>query len=74
MYQIFDCLGKPVGRPQGYAKHSTAHAIVSRAGKVRDNIWSAYKAKDWGQYQIRHAWSIRLVEGAHTEIETMRAL
>ena len=44
MFQIFDCNGRPVGRPQGYAKHATAQRLVERAGSIKRAIWTAYHA------------------------------
>lgn len=44
MFQIFDCNGRPVGRPQGYAKHATAQRLVERPGSIKRAIWSAFHA------------------------------
>ena len=44
-FQIFDADGRPVGRPEGYAKHSTAFALTQRRGRIRREIWSAFEAR-----------------------------
>lgn len=42
MFQIFDCNGRAVGRPQGYAKHRTAVQVVNRPGRVKTAVWTAF--------------------------------
>lgn len=42
MFQIFDCNGQPVGRPEGYKKHKTAQALAERRGRIKTVIWTAY--------------------------------
>lgn len=42
MFQIFDCLGRPVGRPEGYKKHKTAQSLAERPGRIKTAIWTAY--------------------------------
>lgn len=40
MFVITDCIGRPVGRPNGYAKHKTAHRLAE--GIFKQRIWAAY--------------------------------
>lgn len=42
MFQIYDCTGKPVGRPQGYKSHSTALSLVARPGSIRRAIYETF--------------------------------
>jgi hypothetical protein len=42
MFQIFDCTGRAVGRPEGYKKHATAQRLVERRGRIKTAIWPAY--------------------------------
>jgi len=42
MFQLFDCLGRPVGRPEGYKKHRTAQSLAERRGRIKTAIWTAY--------------------------------
>jgi hypothetical protein len=44
MFQIFDCNGRPVGRPEGYKKHATAQRLAERKGRIKTAIWSAFHA------------------------------
>ena len=46
MFQIFDCNGRPVGRPEGYKKHETAHSLAERQGRIKTAIWAAYHAQE----------------------------
>lgn len=46
MFQIFDCNGQPVGRPEGYEKHKTAQALAERRGRIKTAIWTAYHLQD----------------------------
>ena len=46
MFQIFDCNGQPVGRPEGYKKHQTAQALAERRGRIKTAIWTAYHLQD----------------------------
>ena len=58
-FQIYDCNGEPIGRPEGYKNHSTALAIVHRYnGKIRAKIWTAYQARDWGDNTKRLLYTI----------------
>jgi hypothetical protein len=41
MYQIYDCMGRAVGRAQGYRMHSTAQSVAERPCKVRRAIYDA---------------------------------
>jgi len=41
-FQIYDCQGRAVGRPEGYAKHKTAQALVERPGRIRRAIYDAF--------------------------------
>ena len=41
MYQIYDCLGKALGRAQGYRMHSTAQGLAERPCKIRRAIYDA---------------------------------
>ena len=42
MFQIFDCTGRAVGRPDGYQKHVTAQTLAERRGRIKTEIWTAY--------------------------------
>jgi hypothetical protein len=44
MFQIYDCNDRPVGRPEGYKKHSTAQRLAERKGRIKTAIWSAFHA------------------------------
>lgn len=46
MFQIFDCNGRPVGRPEGYKKHETAQRLAERQGRIKTAIWTAYHAQE----------------------------
>lgn len=46
MFQIFDCNGRPVGRPEGYKRHNTALRLAHRAGRINTAIWAAYHAQE----------------------------
>ena len=67
MYQIFDCLGKPVGRSQGYLKHSTAEGLITRPGAIRRAIWDAFAQQYYVADRVIPAWTIRWIEGANNE-------
>lgn len=59
MFQIFDCNGRPVGRPEGYEKHSTAQGLVERAGRIKKAIWTAYHLAPWPESGRKLVYSIR---------------
>jgi hypothetical protein len=42
MFQIFDCIGRAVGRPDGYKKHITAQRLAERPGRIKTALWEAY--------------------------------
>ena len=42
MFQIYDCQGRAVGRPQGYARHHIAQALVTRPGRIRRDVYDAF--------------------------------
>jgi hypothetical protein len=42
MFQIFDCIGRAVGRPEGYKKHITAQRLAERPGRIKTALWEAY--------------------------------
>ena len=67
MYQIFDCLGKPVGRPQGYAKHSTAEGLITRPSAIRRAIFDAFEQARIESRKVKSIWAIRWIEGANHE-------
>jgi len=60
MFQIFDCTGKPVGRPEGYAKHKTAQSIVERKGRIKTQIWQTYHSTH-AKNGIHLVYSIRWI-------------
>ena len=45
MFQIFDCTGRAVGRPEGYKKHATAQRLAERRGRIKTAIWTAYHSQ-----------------------------
>jgi len=45
MFQIFDCTGRAVGRPEGYKKHATAQRLAERRGRIKTAIWTAYNSQ-----------------------------
>jgi len=61
MFQIFDCTGKPVGRPEGYAKHKTAQALTMRYGRIRTAIWETYH-KTRSEKSTNLVYSIRWID------------
>ena len=64
MYQIFDCFGKPVGRAEGYEKHSTASGLITRQGAIRRAIFDAYDlALHDPTCRLKLLWAIRWIEG-----------
>ena len=44
MFQIFDCNGRAVGRPAGYARHATAVALAERRGRIKSTLRAACDA------------------------------
>ena len=44
MFQIFDCNGRAIGRPAGYARHSTAVALAERRGRIKSELRAAADA------------------------------
>jgi hypothetical protein len=60
VFVITDCLGRPVGRPQGYAKHSTAQRLAEGRGSIKTRIWEAYHTH-WDQPTRQGADGTRLV-------------
>jgi hypothetical protein len=44
MFVITNCIGETVGKPEGYAKHSTAQHLAERRGGIKERIWQAYHA------------------------------
>ena len=63
MFQIFDCNGRAVGRPAGYARHATAEALIKRAGRIRTAIYTAVAAAPAGPDGRRLLYAIRWIEG-----------
>ena len=62
MFQIFDCNGQPVGRPEGYKNHETAQALAERRGRIKTAIWTAYHAQEnLGQPGPRLVYRIKWV-------------
>lgn len=63
MFQIFDCNGRPVGRPEGYKKHETAQRLAGRRGRIKTAIWTAYHAQEnRGELGRRVVYRIEWVE------------
>jgi hypothetical protein len=63
MFQIFDCNGRPVGRPEGYKKHETAQALAERRGRIKTAIWTAYHSQEnLGELGRRLVYRIEWVE------------
>jgi len=63
MFQIFDCNGQPVGRPEGYKKHETAQRLAERRGRIKTAIWTAYHAQEnFGESNRRVVYRIQWVE------------
>ena len=44
MFQIFDCNGRAVGRPAGYARHAVAVGIAERRGRIKSELRAACDA------------------------------
>ena len=63
MFQIFDCNGRAVGRPAGYARHATAEALIKRAGRIRTAIYTAVAAAPAGPDGRQLVWRITWIEG-----------
>ena len=68
MFQIFDCTGQAIGRPEGYAKHRTAQTLTSRPGRIRRAIWDAYHAAKTANPEHCHVYAIRWVDPVAAEI------
>lgn len=68
MFQIFDCTGQPIGRPEGYQKHRTAQSLTARAGRIRRAIWDAYYAAKAANPEHSHVYAIRWVDPVAAEI------
>jgi hypothetical protein len=62
MFQIFDCNDKPVGRPQGYAKHATAERLAERPCSIKRAIWAAFHAAPTPATGIKRIYSIRWID------------
>jgi hypothetical protein len=62
MFQIFDCNGKPVGRPQGYKKHSTAQSLVNKPFSIRHSIYRAFYLKGPLEEKPRLIYSIKWID------------
>lgn len=59
MFQIFDCTGQAIGRPEGYQKHKTAQTLTTRPGRIRRAIWDAYHAAKAANPEHSHVYAIR---------------
>lgn len=80
MFQIYDCNGQPVGRPEGYKKHETAQRLAECRGRIKTAIWAAYHAQeDRGERGTRVVYRIEWAEpidspvlASETKIECFR--
>jgi hypothetical protein len=64
MFQIFDCNNKPVGRSEGYKKHSTAQSLVNKPYSIRHAIYRAFYSKEQSVDRPNLVYSIRWVDKA----------
>jgi hypothetical protein len=68
MFQIYDCTGKAIGRPEGYARHRTAQSLTERPGRIRRAIWDAYHAAKTANPDHSHVYAIRWADPVAEQI------
>lgn len=59
MFQIYDCLNRPVGRAQGYKMHATAQRLVTRPGSIRRAVYDTFHQVREANPMQCHVYAIR---------------